>query len=113
MDAVKNQQMHGMSTGFSQSGFGGSHFMGTNAHTGKSTANLRPLMGAGGAEGHFETTNQRNFKNYQIKHRPQTCKPKAEAVRTAGGHGHFKTSYKNEFKKMKYKPPAVDMIPYP
>jgi len=102
---------HGMSTGYANPGaFGGSYSY-NNAHMGKSTSNLRPLLGTN--DNHFETTNQRNFKDYQIKHRPQTCKPKVEAVRTGTNPGHFRTTNKMDFKKRKFKPPAVDMIPYP
>ncbi len=80
---------HGYSTGYG-GGFGGSVHQ--NAHMGGSATNLKPLLGAN--DNQFETTNQRNFKDYQIKHRPQTCKPKAEAVRTSNNPNHFKTSHK-------------------
>lgn len=111
---------HGQSMGYGGSQYGGSGTGGPgyhaqNAHMASSTTNLRPLLAATGAGNTFETTNQRNYKHYQLKHnpRPQTCKPKAEAVRTKGNRGHFKTSKQNDFTAMKYRPPAVDMIPYP
>lgn len=121
MDALKSQygpggnamSQHGYSTGYgSQGGFGAGYPI-TNAHMGKSTSTLRPLAGASELGDHFQTTNQKAFKNYQIKHRPQTCKPHADAVRTMGNSKHFKTTNQKEFKKRSYKPPAVDMIPYP
>jgi hypothetical protein len=90
---------------------GGYNF--TNAHMANSASNLRPLLGTSDVDANFETTNQRNFKSYQIKNRPQTCKPHVEAVRTKGNTHHFQTSHKHDFKRMKYQPPAVDMIPYP
>jgi hypothetical protein len=125
-ESIKQQQNAAAQSGYGNNGFGmgGSFGPGqssnfgpgrtggfTNAHMASSAANLR--MGPGEVHGHYETTNQRNFKDYQIKHRPQTCKPKAEAVRTMGNSKHFQTSHKKEFKRRNYKPPAVDMIPYP
>mmetsp|Transcript_24164 Transcript_24164/g.24094 ORF Transcript_24164/g.24094 Transcript_24164/m.24094 type:complete len:96 (-) Transcript_24164:54-341(-) len=93
MDTIKNK--HNQNDGFSQhgysTGFGGSFGESphVNAHM-ASTSHLRPLLGA--EENGFETTNQRNFKDYQIHHRPQTCKPKADVVRTGNNPKHFKTS---------------------
>lgn len=94
MDTIKNKpnlngglSQHGYSTGFGGS-FGGSPHI--NAHMASSAAHLKPLLGA--EENGFETTNQRNFKDYQIHHRPQTCKPKVEVVRTGKNAKHFKTS---------------------
>lgn len=120
LDALKQQQynkngggMHGHSTGYgAQSGFGGNYPY-THSHMGKSSSNIRPLGGAGDLGDHFTTTHQRNFKDYQIKHRPQTCKPKTEAVKTLGNSKHFKTSHKNDFVPIPWRPLAVDMIPYP
>lgn len=63
----------------------------------------------------YETTNQRNYQAYQLQHheRPKTCKPRVDEVRTGGFSGHFKTKNQHELKDRHYKPPAVDMIPYP
>lgn len=120
LEAVLNQnnnQRNGdprYSTGYGSQGgpgtFAGGKF--TNAHK-TSATNLRPLLGTSDVNGQFETTNQQNFKSYNLKHRPQTCKPKMEAVKTMSGAHHFKTSHKNDYKKRKFRPPAVDMIPYP
>jgi hypothetical protein len=110
---------HGQSMGHGGSQFGGSGmspgYNAGNPHMGSSATNLRPLLGATNSGNGYETTNQRAFKNYQLKHtqRPQTCKPKAEAIRTKGNKQHYITSHKNDFSGMKYRPPAVDMIPYP
>lgn len=114
IDALKQQHNrgndHGYSTGYGSMGAG---YPITNAHMGKSASNLKPLIGQSELGNHFETTNQKTYKNYQIKHRPQTCKPKNEAVRTVGNPKHFKTTHKKEYKNRPYRPPAVDMIPYP
>jgi len=105
---------HGYSTGYGNKGgpgtFGGSYSH-TNAHMANSASKLRPLLGSN--DNHFETTNQRNYKDYQIKHRPQTCKPKVEVVRTGNNPNHFKTSHMLDFQKRKFRHPAVDLIPYP
>lgn len=39
----------------------------------------------------FETTNQKNYKPYTISQRPQTTKPKVEAVKTSAFGQHFDT----------------------
>ena len=135
MDSVKgligsgkgDPRNHAYSTGYNhgpysgmeghggQGGHGGYGGYGnsSNGTMGKSVTNLKPFLATTNAGATFETTNQRAFKNYQIKHRPQTCKPKVEAVRTTGNPQHFTTNHKKEYVNMKYKPPAVDMIPYP
>jgi hypothetical protein len=122
LDAVRSQNNghggpnHGFSTGFGSLGGAGTTSGGSpliNAQMGKSATNLRPILGTTDVVNHFETTNQGNYKNYQIKHRPQTCKPNVEAVKTFSNPNHFKTSNKHDYKKRPFKPLAVDMIPYP
>lgn len=88
-------------------------FYPTQTYMGKSATNLKPLFGGASLGNYFETTNQRNYKNYHLKHRPQTCKPKFEVVKNLGNKGHFKTTNKVEHKRFKHRPLAVDMIPYP
>ena len=63
----------------------------------------------------YQTTNQNMYKPFKVKHhhRPVTCKPHVEEVRTGGFKGHFNATSSNEYKNRHYIPPAVDMIPYP
>ena len=91
----------------------GTNYLETQPSMRKSVTNLKPLCGAAGMSNHFETMNQRNFKNYNLKHRPQTCKPSVNAVRTISNLHHFNTKNKDEYKFKIPKPLAVDMIPYP
>jgi hypothetical protein len=115
-DQHANQTTHGFSTGYGSLGGAGTFSGGSpviNAQMGKSASNLRPILGTTDVVNHFETTNQKNYTNYQIKHRPQSCKPKVEAVKTMSNPNHFITSHHADYKKRKFKPLAVDMIPYP
>ena len=61
----------------------------------------------------FETTNQKNYKPYEITSRPKSSKPQVEAVRTKSFQKHFQTSNKKDFVKPKLVDHPVDLIPYP
>jgi hypothetical protein len=61
----------------------------------------------------YETSKQHDYKGFQMQQRPQTAKPKVDAVRTKMPEGHYNTGYKNEFIDKKYRIPEVDLIPYP
>lgn len=61
----------------------------------------------------FETTNQKNYKAFQVVQRPQTSKPKVECVQTTSFKQHFETNNQKNFRKPEYRIPTVDLIPYP
>ena len=116
MDALRHQNNqrnagHGCSVSGNQYPEG--KYLGHPANMGGSATNLKPMWATPGMGNYFETTNQRNYKNYNIKHRPQTCKPTAQAIHTASNPSHFDTKNKLEYKFKVPKPLAVDMIPYP
>lgn len=61
----------------------------------------------------FETTNQKNYKPFQVVQRPQTSKPKVECVQTHSFKQHFDTNNKKCFRKPEHRVHTVDLIPYP
>lgn len=61
----------------------------------------------------FETSKQRDYKGFKMQQRPQTAKPRAEAVRTHMPQGHYNTGYRQQFVEKSYRVPEVDLIPYP
>ena len=65
------------------------------------------------AQFEFETTNQKNYKPYTVTQRPQTTKPKVEAVRTSAFGQHFDTHHKRDYKKHQHRVLEVDLIPFP
>ena len=61
----------------------------------------------------FTTTNQKEYKPFTLQSRPQTSKPKVDAVKTKAFPAHFETQNKKEYIKHEYRVPEVDLIPYP
>lgn len=61
----------------------------------------------------FETSKQRDYKGFKMQQRPQTAKPRVEAVTTHMPTGHYNTGYKQQFVEKGYRIPEVDLIPYP
>jgi len=61
----------------------------------------------------YETSKQRDYKDFKMKSRPQTAKPKVYSERTQMPQGHYNTGYKQQFMQKAYRIPEVDLIPYP